>query len=69
MLKVRPPEFAAWHLTGERFDVELTLEEAEEGHTRATVVVEAPWHGALRRAAAAATRSGASTKCARRIRA
>src|SRR5439155_750442 len=31
MLKVRPPEFAAWHLTGERFDVELTLEEAEEG--------------------------------------
>jgi uncharacterized protein YndB with AHSA1/START domain len=49
ILKVRPPAFAAWHLTGERFDVELTLEEAEESRTRATVVVQAPWHGALRR--------------------
>jgi uncharacterized protein YndB with AHSA1/START domain len=49
MLKVRPPELAAWHLTGERFDVELTLGEAEEGRTLATVVVQAPWHGALRR--------------------
>jgi uncharacterized protein YndB with AHSA1/START domain len=49
ILKVRPPEFAAWQLTGERFDIEFTLEEAEEGLTRATLVVEAPWHGALRR--------------------
>jgi uncharacterized protein YndB with AHSA1/START domain len=49
ILKLRPPEFAAWHLTGERFDVELTLDEADEGRTKATLVVEAPWHGALRR--------------------
>jgi uncharacterized protein YndB with AHSA1/START domain len=49
VLKVRAPELAAWHLTGERFDVELSLEDAEERRTRATLVVEAPWHGALRR--------------------
>ena len=47
--QVRTPEFASWHLTGERFDVELSLEPTEEGTTRATLVVEAPWHGALRR--------------------
>lgn len=49
ILEVRPPEFASWHLTGERFDVELTLEEAEVARTLATLAVEAPWRGGLRR--------------------
>ena len=49
ILQVRPPEFASWHLTGERFDVELSLEEVDEARTRAMLAVEAPWRGALRR--------------------
>jgi uncharacterized protein YndB with AHSA1/START domain len=49
VLATRPPEFASWQLTGERFDVELSLEPAEDGRTRATLAVEAPWRGGLRR--------------------
>jgi uncharacterized protein YndB with AHSA1/START domain len=47
--QVRPQEYAAWHMTAERFDVEITLEETEPTRTQVTLSVEAPWHGALRR--------------------
>jgi uncharacterized protein YndB with AHSA1/START domain len=40
---VRPPERLAFHLTGDRLDVELELEEAAPGRTRATVRIQGPW--------------------------
>lgn len=43
ILRVEPPRLLAWHLTGERVDAELTLEETATDRTRAILVVEGPW--------------------------
>jgi len=43
ILRVEAPRLVAWHLAGDRLDVELTLEPAGDDRTRATLVVEAPW--------------------------
>mgnify|MGYP003289629944 CR=1 FL=1 len=40
---VRAPERLEFHLTGDRLDVELVLEEAGPARTRATVRVQGPW--------------------------
>jgi uncharacterized protein YndB with AHSA1/START domain len=40
---VQPPERLAFHLTGDRLDVELLLEEAGPARTRASVRIEGPW--------------------------
>jgi uncharacterized protein YndB with AHSA1/START domain len=47
--RVRPQEYAAWHLAPEGLDVEIDLEEAESARTRVTLSVAAPWHSGLRR--------------------
>jgi uncharacterized protein YndB with AHSA1/START domain len=47
--QVRPPQLAAWHLTTERFDVVLELEEDGPDATVAALTVSAPFLGALRR--------------------
>jgi hypothetical protein len=41
--RVVPPELAAWHLTAERFDVEVRLEALTEDRTLATVTIEGRW--------------------------
>jgi len=47
---VREPEFASWHLTGDRLDVSLQLvAEEEPGRTTATLEVRAPWNVVFRR--------------------
>jgi len=43
ILRVERPHLVAWQLTGDRIDVELTLEATSEDRTRATLVVEGPW--------------------------
>ena len=40
---VEPPERAAWHLTGQRLDVEVRLEWTAPDRTMATVAVDGPW--------------------------
>jgi uncharacterized protein YndB with AHSA1/START domain len=47
--QVRPPHLAAWHLTAERFDVQLSLEEDGADATLATLTITGPFMGALRR--------------------
>ena len=49
ILKVERPELVSWHLTGDRIDVELRLEETRPDRTRATLTVSAPWLIGLRR--------------------
>jgi uncharacterized protein YndB with AHSA1/START domain len=41
--EVQPPERLEFHLTGDRLDVELLLEEAGPARTRASVRIEGPW--------------------------
>ncbi len=41
--RVERPELLAWHLTGERLDVELRLTVSRPGRTVATLTVEGPW--------------------------
>lgn len=41
--EVDPPERVAWTLTGDRFDVELRLEESSPDRTRAVLAVTAGW--------------------------
>ena len=43
ILRVERPHLVAWQLTGDRIDVELTLDPTSEDRTRATLVVEGPW--------------------------
>jgi uncharacterized protein YndB with AHSA1/START domain len=43
VLNVQAPERLEFHLTGDRLDVELLLEEAGPARTRASVRVEGPW--------------------------
>jgi uncharacterized protein YndB with AHSA1/START domain len=47
--QVDPPARAAWHLTAERLDVELRLEEAGPDRTRAALSVSGPWLLGFRR--------------------
>ena len=46
---VEPPARISWHLTGDRLDAELRLEQVAPGRTRATLSVESPWLLGLRR--------------------
>ena len=46
---VEAPSRLAWHLTRERLDVEIELEDAAAGRTRATVVVCGRWLFGARR--------------------
>jgi uncharacterized protein YndB with AHSA1/START domain len=41
--EVLAPERLAFHLTGDRLDVELVLEEAGRASTQATVRIQGPW--------------------------
>jgi uncharacterized protein YndB with AHSA1/START domain len=50
VLSVEPKHRLGFHLSGDRLDVELTLEEAEEGRTRASLSVRGPWLVGLSRA-------------------
>ncbi len=43
ILRVERPHLVAWQLTGDRIDVELTLDATGEDRTRATLIVEGPW--------------------------
>ena len=43
VLDVVPRHRLAFQLTGDRIDVELTLEPADAGRTRARLLVEGPW--------------------------
>jgi hypothetical protein len=43
ILRVERPHLVACQLTGDRIDVELTLDPTGEGRTRATLIVEGPW--------------------------
>jgi uncharacterized protein YndB with AHSA1/START domain len=49
ILKVQPPALVAWHMTTERLDAELRLEEASPGRTTAQLMVSAPFLIGLRR--------------------
>jgi uncharacterized protein YndB with AHSA1/START domain len=49
VLEVAPMQRIAFQLTGDRIDVELTLEAVDERRTKATLLVEAPWLGGVRR--------------------
>jgi uncharacterized protein YndB with AHSA1/START domain len=49
VLDVVPKERIAFQLTGDHIDVELTLRAVDERHTAATLLVEAPWLGGIRR--------------------
>ncbi len=49
VLAVEPPERFAWHLTGERLDVELLLAESGPDRTRAELTVSGPFLVGLRR--------------------
>jgi uncharacterized protein YndB with AHSA1/START domain len=49
LLKVERPELIAWHMTGERLDAELRLEEASPTRTKAQLTVSAPFLVGLRR--------------------
>jgi uncharacterized protein YndB with AHSA1/START domain len=40
---VRPPRRLEFHLTGDRLDVELELEEVAADRTRATIQIRGPW--------------------------
>ena len=42
MTAVEPPVRLGWHDLQQRFDAEIRLEPAPDGHTRATLTVEAP---------------------------
>lgn len=46
------PERVAWHLTGQRLDVELRLEATAADRTRVTVTIEGPPFSAARRSLA-----------------
>lgn len=41
--EVQPPERLVFHLTGDRLEVELVLEEAGPASTQATVRIQGPW--------------------------
>ena len=41
--EVQPPRRLEFHLTGDRLDVELELEESAPDRTRATVRIRGPW--------------------------
>jgi hypothetical protein len=47
--ETREPSFAAWHVTGDRLDVELSLDEDAPGRTLARLEVRAPWNVQFRR--------------------
>jgi uncharacterized protein YndB with AHSA1/START domain len=49
VLEVVPLRRVAFQLSGERMDVELDLQPVEDGETQATLVVEAPRFGGIRR--------------------
>ncbi|MFL5959184.1 MAG: SRPBCC domain-containing protein [Gaiellaceae bacterium] len=49
VLEVVPLRRLVFQLSGERADVELSLEPVEDGETQATLVVEAPRFGGIRR--------------------
>ena len=49
VLEVVPLRRVAFQLSGERMDVELDLQPVEAGETQATLVVEAPRFGGIRR--------------------
>jgi len=40
---VEPPLRFGWHDHEQRFDAEIRLEPAPDGHTRATLTIDAPW--------------------------
>ncbi len=42
VLEVEPPRRAAWHLTGDRIDVELTLQPSAADRTLAQLVISGP---------------------------
>ena len=48
VVRVEPPEVLAFHLTGERLDVELQLERGEPERTRAALTIRAPWFVGVR---------------------
>ena len=48
LVRVDPLELLAFHLTGERLDVELRLERGERGRTHAALTIRAPWFIGLR---------------------
>ena len=43
VLAVEPPRLLGFHLSGDRLEVELTLEPSLENRTRATLRVQGPW--------------------------
>jgi uncharacterized protein YndB with AHSA1/START domain len=49
VIAVEPPNRLAWHMTGERLDVELTLARAGDGRTTAELTVSGPFLVGLRR--------------------
>jgi hypothetical protein len=49
VLEVEPLRRLVFQLSGERADVELDLEPVEDGETQATLTVEAPRFGGIRR--------------------
>jgi uncharacterized protein YndB with AHSA1/START domain len=44
-----PPASASWHLTGDRLDVAIALDEDEPGRTTVTLEIRAPWNVQFRR--------------------
>lgn len=48
LVRVEPPELLAFHLTGERLDVELRLERSEGERTAAALTIRAPWFVGVR---------------------
>jgi uncharacterized protein YndB with AHSA1/START domain len=49
VIAVEPPNRLAWHMTGERLDVELTLASAGDDRTTAVLTVSGPFLVGLRR--------------------
>ena len=49
VIAVEPPNRLAWHMTGERLDVELTLASAGDDRTTAELTVSGPFLVGLRR--------------------
>jgi uncharacterized protein YndB with AHSA1/START domain len=49
VIAVEPPNRLAWHMTGERLDVELTLASAGKDRTTAELTVSGPFLVGLRR--------------------
>lgn len=60
---VEPPASLAWHLTAERLDVELRLDQVSADRTRARLAVQGPWLLGLRRSLAANALSRLHSLC------